>query len=105
MLSDELREVQRAIKNVKKIAREVSDILHKPDARANAHGIVITSRHQSRTLPRGADLPEQYSFVLCDTCSDPAVVLRDNAFKCFVACCLRCNTITYFESIIEDTSE
>lgn len=109
MLSDDLREVKRATKAVKEIAQEIAKIIGgqppaPPPFAPSRHDRVkyIAPPRVQRQQRKPGQLPEDYSFVTCIKCDIPTVVVRDNRQQCFASCCLRCSTISYFETIVEE---
>lgn len=104
MKSDDLRELRRATKAVKQIARDVREMFE-PSPRDTVR--YMPDERYSPTRPKHPELsefgiPQDYSYVRCESCSAPAILVRDNTNDCFAACCLNCSTISHLETIIEE---
>lgn len=112
MRADDLRELRRATKAVKKIARDIAEIIGPPpppDFAPSRKDTVMHLSHLSAApqFPQYPvhEIPQDYSYVRCDSCNAPAILVRDNRNECFAAACLNCSTITHLEAIIEVPDE
>lgn len=116
MKADDLRELRRATKAVKRIKRDIAEIFGPSPLRVGVPPPPLGYNYPppqpqcerySPAHPRHPELqefgvPQHYSYVLCESCDAPALLVRDNSNQTFAACCLNCCTITHLESIIEE---
>lgn len=109
-IADDLREIRRATKAVKKIARDMAEIFGPPApvpvpnfAPSPKDTVKYLPAKPPRELP--VELPANYSFVQCDSCGSLGLLVHDLSNGGFAAACPQCRTITHLEAIIEECDE
>lgn len=98
MKADDLHEIKRAVKAVKQITQDMAEMFG-PSPKDT-----VKYFPGERVGPAALDpeaIPQDYSYVRCDRCGAPALLVRDNASNCFAGACLHCSTISHLETIIE----
>lgn len=94
MKAEELREIR-------KIAREFNRLI---GALRPIDSFRNPSKQAALPAPEPPEIPQDYSYVRCEKCGLPAVLVRDNTHHCFAGACLRCYTISHLETIVEEKS-